>query len=128
MELKEAAKGKTQWEDELPKVNSGTGDAATLALRAVAKRKRQLQHLHAAMLRGPGASEVARRALQEALEKAGPPEFQEKLRQASGNPELVWALVVQARVHEDELLVEHRKERRNQWYEWVNTCFASNQS
>ncbi len=80
MELKEVARGKAQWEDEVPKVNTGTGDAATLALRAVAKRKRQLQHLHALMLRGPGASEGARRALQEALDKAGPPEFQEKLR------------------------------------------------
>ncbi len=127
MELKEATRGKAQWEDELPKVNTGTGDASTLALGAVAKRKRQLQHLHALVLRGPGASEGPRRALQDALDKAGPPEFQDKLRQAAGNAELVWALVVQARVQEDELLVEHRKERRNQWYEWVTTCFASNQ-
>ena len=127
MELKEATRGKAQWEDELPKLNTGTADASTLALRAVAKRKRKLQHLHALTLRGPGASKVGRRALLDALDKAGPPEFQEKLRQAAGDEALVWALVVQTRVQEDELLVEHRKERRNQWHEWVTTCFASNQ-
>ncbi len=127
MDLKEATRGKAHWEDELPKVNTGTGDAATLALRAAAKRKRQLQHLHALVLRGPGASKGPRRALQHALVKDGPPEFQDKLRQADGNAELVWALVAQARGQEDNPLVEHRKERGNQWYEWVTTCFASNQ-
>jgi hypothetical protein len=56
----------------------------------------------------------------------GGPEFQDKLRQA-GTEAQVWALVLQTRAQEDELLVEHRKERRNQWHEWVTTCFASNQ-
>ena len=89
MEACSATKGKAQWEDELPNVNTGTGDAATLALRAVSKRKRQLQHLHSLTLRGEGCAEVARRALQDALERAGPPEFQGRLRRAAGNEALL---------------------------------------
>ncbi len=46
---------------------------------AVAKRRGQLEHLHALMFRGPGAWEKSRRAFFRALVGGGAPEFQEKL-------------------------------------------------
>lgn len=119
-------RGRSKMQAEVPMTIGDKGDACTMELQQLAKRKRQLQHLAACVRKATGATRSAEEQLRAALTKHGSEEFCAQLQAATTEVQLE-LLIGAARREEDTALARKRHERKGKWHEWLRTGWADDQ-